>query len=204
VTSYAAVVLAGGRARRLGGVAKPALDVGGRPLLARVVAAVAGAEPLVVVGPPVAGLDREPVWTREEPAGAGPVAGLRAALPYLPASGPVAVLAADLPFLDTPTVALLLAAVRAGTDAAVLVDDAGRDQFLAAAWSAPALRQALSTVESDRMSAVYAAAPGLERLAVAGYGPGTEPWRDVDDPRGLDRARACWDHSGHEDPISRG
>src|SRR3954468_9055653 len=49
---YAAVVLAGGRAARMGGQAKPQLDVGGRPMLATVLAAVADARPRVVVGPP--------------------------------------------------------------------------------------------------------------------------------------------------------
>jgi molybdopterin-guanine dinucleotide biosynthesis protein A len=38
---YAAVVLAGGRAARMGGQAKPQLDVGGRSMLAAVLAAVA-------------------------------------------------------------------------------------------------------------------------------------------------------------------
>ncbi|PWU56748.1 hypothetical protein DLE60_25700, partial [Micromonospora globispora] len=45
VTAYAAVVLTGGAARRMGGVDKPARPVGGRPMLHRVLAAVAAAEP---------------------------------------------------------------------------------------------------------------------------------------------------------------
>jgi molybdopterin-guanine dinucleotide biosynthesis protein A len=206
VTGFAAVVLAGGRARRLGGVAKPALDVGGRPMLARVLAAVAGADRVIVVGPPVAGLDGpEPVWAREDPPGAGPVAALRAAVPLLPPdTGVVVVLAADLPFLDAATVGRLQAAVAGGAEAAVLVDDTGRDQFLAAAWARDALRRALSTVEDDRVSSVYAAASRVDRLAAAGYRPGAEPWRDVDDPAGLDRARASWEHSPEDDPTYRG
>src|SRR4051794_17332844 len=73
---YAAVVLAGGRAARLGGQAKPQLAVGGRPMLATVLAAVADAEPRVVVGPP------QPVpggvlVVREEPPRGGPGAALR-------------------------------------------------------------------------------------------------------------------------------
>jgi molybdopterin-guanine dinucleotide biosynthesis protein A len=205
VTGFAVVVLAGGRARRLGGVAKPALDVGGRPLLARVLAAVPDAEPAIVAGPRLAGLDREPVWTREDPPGAGPVAGLRAAVPLLPAgTRAVAVLAADLPFLDRATVGRLRAAVAGGADAAILVDDTGRDQYLAAVWAAPALRTALSTVEGDRVSAVYAAVARVDRLDSPGYRPGAEPWRDIDDPAGLDHARASWEHSAQDDPIPRG
>ncbi|WRL63058.1 NTP transferase domain-containing protein [Blastococcus brunescens] len=46
-----AVVLAGGRAARLGGQAKPQLIVGGRPILASVLVAVADAERRIVVGP---------------------------------------------------------------------------------------------------------------------------------------------------------
>ena len=49
-----AVVLAGGKAARLGGQAKPQLLVGGRPMLATVLAAVADADRRVVVGPPQA------------------------------------------------------------------------------------------------------------------------------------------------------
>jgi molybdopterin-guanine dinucleotide biosynthesis protein A len=199
VTRYAAVVLAGGGARRLGGVPKPTLEVGGRPLLARVLDAVADASPAVVVGPRVEGLPREPLWAREDPPGSGPVAGLRAAAGLLDAPV-VAVLAADLPFLDAPAVGLLRDAVAAGADAAVLVDDTGRDQYLAAVWSVPALRRALSAVHGDRMSAVYRAAARVERVEVAGYPPGAEPWRDVDDPAGLDRARASWEHSPRDDP----
>ena len=50
----AAVVLAGGRAARLGGADKPALVVGGQPLLATAIAAAAsaGASQIVIVGPP--------------------------------------------------------------------------------------------------------------------------------------------------------
>jgi molybdopterin-guanine dinucleotide biosynthesis protein A len=225
VTGYTAVVLAGGRARRLGGIAKPAVDVGGRPMLARVLAAVADAGHVIVVGPPLAGLaGPQPVWTREDPPGAGPVAALRAAVALLPpGAGTVVVLAADLPFLDAATVARLRAAVtepgatgpdaagpgEAGTGAtvpgaAVLVDDGGRDQYLAAAWTATALRQALSTVEDDRMSSVYAAVPRVDRVAATGYRAGVEPWRDVDDPVGLDRARASWEHSRQDDPTPQG
>ncbi|MFD9249059.1 NTP transferase domain-containing protein, partial [Streptomyces bottropensis] len=43
--AFDAVVLAGGAARRLGGADKPALRVGGRALLDRVLTACAGAAP---------------------------------------------------------------------------------------------------------------------------------------------------------------
>jgi molybdenum cofactor guanylyltransferase len=208
VTGYAALVLAGGRARRLGGVAKPALEVGGRALLDRVLGAVTDAAPVVVVGPrggPGLGDLPAVVWTREDPPASGPVPALRAGLAAVPPGVPqVAVLAADLPFLDAAAVARLRAAVASGADVAVLVDDRGRDQYLAAVWAVPALRLALSTVEGDRVSGVYAAASRVQRLAVPGYPAGAEPWRDVDDPDGLDRARAYWEHSRQDEPTPRG
>src|SRR4051794_27690959 len=70
---FDAIVGAGGRGTRLGGVDKASLDVAGRSLLERVLDAVAAARTVVVVG------DERPTgrpvrWTREQPAYGGPVA----------------------------------------------------------------------------------------------------------------------------------
>src|SRR5262245_13984488 len=106
----AALVLAGGRARRLDGADKPGLVISDRSLLATVAAAAvdAGASRLVIVGPNRPDLDLELAagpgqapaveFTMEHPSGAGPVPALRAGLsrvvePWL------LLLAADLPFL---------------------------------------------------------------------------------------------------------
>ena len=86
--------MAGGSARRLGGIDKCALPVGGAPVLARVVAActgAAGVEPadVVVVGPPRPSVTL-PVGVRtvrEDPPGGGPVAGLAAGLRLLDGRG---------------------------------------------------------------------------------------------------------------------
>jgi molybdenum cofactor guanylyltransferase len=110
VAVWAAVVLAGGRARRLGGVDKPALTVGGRRLLDVVLHACDGAAPVVVVGPrrPV---DHDVLWRRERPPHGGPVAALAAGLDAVPDGVRLtALLAADLPGLRAATVARLLAA----------------------------------------------------------------------------------------------
>src|SRR6185369_15934291 len=113
---FAAVVLAGGAARRLGGTSKPSRTVGGIRLLDRVLAALAGADPLIVVGPPDLPLPSGVRRTIESPPGGGPVAALAAGLALLAVPTPVhdrvAVLAADLPFLTTATVTSL----RAGAD----------------------------------------------------------------------------------------
>src|SRR4029079_9730524 len=87
---FDAVVLAGGRGRRLGGPSKPEVVVGGRALLDHALAAVAAADRVVVVGP--SGLARPGIpRVLEDPPDGGPVAGLAAGLAYLAPDGLVAV-----------------------------------------------------------------------------------------------------------------
>jgi molybdopterin-guanine dinucleotide biosynthesis protein A len=183
---YTAVVLAGGRAVRLGGQPKPQLDVGGRSMLAAVLAAVAGARARVVVGPP------QPVpagvlVVREQPPGGGPVPALRAGLAHVP-TDVVAVLAADLPFLTTEVVTALRE--RLTGDGVLVVDDTGRDQLLLGVWRTEALRGAVSDATGPTsMRAV------LAPLAVRRYRPPAPPgepapWTDCDTPAELARARA--------------
>ncbi|SHL61062.1 Molybdopterin-guanine dinucleotide biosynthesis protein A [Actinacidiphila paucisporea] len=156
-TSYDAVVLAGGAASRLGGADKPALAVGGRMLLDRVLAACAVADRTVVVGP------RRPTalpvrWTREQPAGGGPLPALAAGLAALTGAdrpAAVVVLAADLPFLAARTVTALveeLAGPGSGAGAyegVVLTDPGGRDQPLAAAYLAEPLRREIALLGAE-------------------------------------------------------
>lgn len=107
---YAAVVLAGGAARRLGGVRKPALAVAGRSMLDRVLSAVSDAAVRVVVGPADLPVPAGVRVTLETPPGGGPVAGTAAGLALVPADVPlVALLAADLPLLRPEAVNLLRA-----------------------------------------------------------------------------------------------
>ncbi|MFF2351916.1 molybdenum cofactor guanylyltransferase [Kitasatospora sp. NPDC058115] len=146
MTPYDVIVPAGGAARRLGGADKPALTVGAATLLDRVLAACTDARTTVVVGP-VRPTTRPGIrWTREHPPGGGPVAAVAAGLAEVTADL-VLLFAADLPFLDRRTVERLVTALDAAgpdTAAAVLVDAAGRDQPLAAAYRTAALRAALA------------------------------------------------------------
>ncbi|MEU4472529.1 NTP transferase domain-containing protein [Micromonospora sp. NPDC023888] len=106
--TYAAVVLAGGSARRMGGVDKPALPVGGRSMRDRVLAAVSDATPRVLVGPAEEVPEGVRV-TREDPPGGGPVAATAAGLALLdPDTALVALLAADLPLLTRAAIGDLL------------------------------------------------------------------------------------------------
>ncbi len=83
VAGYAAVILAGGAGRRLGGAGKPMLAVRGRPMLERVLDAVADADVTIVVGPPTLPLPGGVVRVSEEPPGGGPVAATAAGLAAL-------------------------------------------------------------------------------------------------------------------------
>ncbi|MEV4767909.1 molybdenum cofactor guanylyltransferase [Micromonospora humida] len=169
MTAYAAVVLAGGAARRMGGRDKPAVPVHGRPMRDLVLAAVADAVPRVLVGPDGA-LPADVLVTREEPAGGGPVAATYAGLALLgPGPAVVALLAADLPLLTRPAVGALLdtLAAEAGpaaADGVCLVDDRGRRQPLCGVWRVPTLRAALDRVAARRSGP----APGADGAASAG------------------------------------
>ncbi|MBP2068310.1 NTP transferase domain-containing protein [Streptomyces iranensis] len=144
--AYDAVILAGGAARRLGGVDKPALRVGGRALLDRVLDACRGAGRTVVVGPrrPTA---RPVRWAREEPPGGGPVAAVDAGIRQTTAPV-VLVLSADLPFLTDETVETLLTGLQ-GTEGAVLIDPDGREQPLVAAYRAEPLRRGIALLATE-------------------------------------------------------
>ena len=149
-----AVVLAGGTAVRMDGIDKASLEIEGVTLLERALAATMSAAEVVVVGSPSAA-SRSVVWTREEPAGGGPAAGLLAGLDlFLAAPDLVVVLAVDMPRVNAGTVARLTWAVEASAsasvDGAVLVDEDGRRQTLAAVYRWAALQSARP---KDRSSA---------------------------------------------------
>ncbi|WP_172385136.1 DUF6457 domain-containing protein [Streptomyces sp. MNP-20] len=141
--AFDAVVLAGGRAARLGGADKPGVRVGGRALLDRVLTACSGATTTVVVAAPRP-TGRPVVWAREEPAGGGPLAALDAGLRHT-AAELVVVLSADLPFLRAETVRGLVAAV-GRADGALLTDPDGRDQPLVAVYRGAVLRRELARI----------------------------------------------------------
>ncbi len=104
----AAVVLVGGRARRMGGAAKHLLPLGGSTPWRRALSALAdhGIAPVVAVGPAPDETAPEDgakgagavTWVREEPPFGGPVAALAAALalPALARAEEILLLAGDL------------------------------------------------------------------------------------------------------------
>jgi molybdopterin-guanine dinucleotide biosynthesis protein A len=183
------VVLAGGAARRLSGRDKPGLVVGGQTIIESVVAAGAGAGRITVVGPRRDGLDGV-VFVREDPPGAGPVAALRCGLAEVSAPW-VAVLAADLPFLRAEHITALINAGLADATApgALLVDDDGREQWLAGCWRTAVLRAALDGYPGESLRGLMRPLnPVLldPALAVASGEP--PPWLDCDTPEDVKHA----------------
>jgi molybdopterin-guanine dinucleotide biosynthesis protein A len=183
--TYTAVVLAGGRAARLGGQAKPQLTVGGRSMLATVLSAVADAAGRIVVGP-VQPVPPDVVLVREQPPGGGPVAALRAGLAEVD-TDVVAVLAGDLPFLTAGLIAELRGRLR--TDGVLVVDESGRDQLLLGIWRTAPLRAAIGAVGRPTSMRRVLAPLSVDRCrpdVPAGMPP---PWLDCDTPADLAHAR---------------
>lgn len=179
-----AILLAGGRASRVGGAAKPLFEVDGRTLLRAGVDAArsVGAQRIVVVGPRLdddAGL----TWVREDPPFGGPVAAVLAALPVVDAEE-VLVLACDLP-TAVPAVAALPDVLGAGIDGACLDD--GRRQWLIGRYRTGALRTAASGLADRGRDAAMRALLGGLRIEPVAVDPALT--RDIDTWDDLHHAR---------------
>lgn len=169
--STAAIILAGGRASRMGGTDKPLLHVNGRSLLAAAVDAArdVGARPVTVAGPmldPALEVD----WVREDPPFAGPAAAIVAALAEWAASGIAPgwtyLLAADLPAVTDAVVRLDAARglLPRDADGVCLGDAASRPQWLIGLYRTRALEDAASALpDAGRDQPVRAL---VEELAV--------------------------------------
>jgi len=190
VTTVDAIVLAGGRATRMGGVDKPGIVVGGRSMLEAAIEAVAGCVRTVVVGPHRADLGPGIRQVQEVPAGSGPVAAIATGLRALgecdfPADL-VVVLAADMPFLTAAAVEQLIShATATGSEAVFATDESGRPQYLVGVWRRTALLAGLDRLEAlvnQPMKALIPARTATMPLEGAG---------DCDTPEDIARAQAA-------------
>lgn len=151
--SWNAIVLAGGRASRLGGIDKTALEYEGMTLLDHALGAVAGAASIVVVGPDRL-RDRLPdraLLVAEEPRFGGPAAATVAGLRALgnASESRVALVAADLPNV-TGALRELFAVGRLAdrVDGVVAADGSGIAQPLLAVYRGSALESAANAAEA--------------------------------------------------------
>ncbi len=194
----AGVLLAGGRARRMGGGDKCLRRLGSETLLARVIARArdqvgplilnAGGDParfaaygLPVVADVVAGF-------------AGPLAGVLTGLEWAAANAPacpwVASFPTDAPFVPEDLVARLLAALEEDGAELACAASGGRDHPVVGLWPvrlAPELRHALE-VEGVRKIDLWTAGFRLAR-ALYDADP-VDPFFNVNSPQDLARAEA--------------
>jgi molybdenum cofactor guanylyltransferase len=151
------LILAGGLARRLGGVDKGLIEVAGEPILARLLRRLApqcAGVALNANGDPARFSSFSvPVVADDVPGFAGPLAGVLAGLDHVAAAAPhisfMVSVPADTPFIPLDLVARLRGAVTEGATIAV-AGSGGRDHHAVALWPVAAreeLRRAL--VEED-------------------------------------------------------
>jgi molybdenum cofactor guanylyltransferase len=191
----AAVILAGGRASRLGGGDKGLLPLAGRPMLAQVIERLrpqVGRLAINANGDPgrfaAFGL---PVIADGVPGQAGPMAGLLAGLDWAAGLGAEALVtvAADTPFFPADLVVRLRAAGRPGQPvvAATPAADGPERHPTFGLWPvalAGPLRAALAG--GERRIGAWAEAEGA---ALALFSPAGEPFFNVNTPGDLARAR---------------
>jgi len=194
-----AVLLAGGRASRMGGVDKTAIVTDGLALSDHAVAAAARARTVVLVGLRDGRTAPDGVVaTREDPPFGGPVAGIVAGLTAVAEPAPwTLVLACDLVQPERAVDALLGAAEdRADADGSdtdgldvdgfVAVDEDGRRQPLLALYRSTALRDAVAALGDPDGAAVRRLTAAL-RLVEVPLSAGL--CADVDEP--ADAARVA-------------
>ncbi|HTN54535.1 MAG TPA: NTP transferase domain-containing protein [Microbacterium sp.] len=188
-TRFGAILLAGGRASRMGGIDKPGLLVDGVSMRDRAIAAVrsAEAEPVIVVGPASASAAPTATgvrWVREDPPFSGPAAAVVAGLAAMAADAAewTFLLACDLPRPDAAVAALLDGIV--GRDGACLTDAAGRMQWLTGVYRTAALGAAASALpDAGRDQPVRALLSGLAITTLTDPDAGArdvDTWEDYD------------------------
>jgi len=189
VTPHGAILLAGGRATRMGGAAKPLLDVGGRTLLQRAIDATRGCAPVTIVGDPVAGVDGAQ-WVREDPPFGGPAAAIVAALDTWDDDPEwTFVLACDLPGVVAAAARLRrdLPLLPADTDGVCLGDAGSRPQWLTGLYRTAPLRRATASLPDRGDGASVRAL--LDDLAITVLAAPAAETDDVDTWEDLKRAR---------------
>lgn len=179
----AAIVLAGGRASRLGGADKPQLVVDGATLLDHAVGAVSWCDPIIVVGPP-GPVRTEVIWARESPAFGGPVAAIAAGLAHVD-HDEVCILAADIP-RAVDAIDLLRRHPSVDVDGVCLADATGAAQWLVGRYRTAALRDSLDALpDAGRDASIRSLVAGLrlDLVDAADLAADVDTWDDLERAR---------------------
>jgi molybdopterin-guanine dinucleotide biosynthesis protein A len=174
------IVLTGGSAARFQGADKASIEVAGVTLLEHGLSALAEIPDLVVVGDEVP-TSRPVTFVREDPPGGGPAAGLLAGLSGFPRRPRlVVVLAVDMPLVSAATVRRLM--LSSAEDGALLVDEAGRRQYLCGIYRTEAVLAAAPPPEEQHGLPVRRLVDGLrlaEVPALGGEAQDVDTWDDL-------------------------
>lgn len=173
--SRAAIIVVGGGARRLDGVAKPWLHVDGVTILDRILDAVdPHVSRCILVGEcPVDWARNGIEWTREEPAGSGPAVAVATGLQLLDDTiEEVLLVAGDAPFIAEPLALLMNAEIH---NDGVAIESEGQVQFLCARLRHHALARAVAAGGSS-MRSIYDL---LEVRTVPALLRDADTWEDV-------------------------
>jgi molybdopterin-guanine dinucleotide biosynthesis protein A len=191
----AAAIIAGGAGTRLGGAAKSALPVGGRPISVRQLEVLRAAFARVVVvandPAPWAGLDVE--VTPDLHRGAGPLAGIHAALVATAGLTGVVCVAGDMPFVALPLLELLRD--HAPEADAVVPRVGGHAEPLLARYG----RRCLPIIEAQLATGARAvhtvfdavATTWLDEAVLRGFDPGLRSFTNVNTTEDLRRAQGA-------------
>jgi molybdenum cofactor guanylyltransferase len=183
----AALILAGGGARRMGGGDKPLLELAGRPMIARVIAALDARHIAISANgdPQRFAAFNLPVLDDREFAGQGPLAGIMAGRDWAASVGAASLLSVPG---DTPFIPNGLATALAPPPAGAASN--GRMHHLVALWPISCrddLRRLLST-PGRRDIAHFARLIGMRRVDFAAAK--WDPFLNVNTPEDLATARA--------------
>jgi molybdopterin-guanine dinucleotide biosynthesis protein A len=163
---FTAAILAGGQARRLGGIDKGGLRVGSDTILASQLALLRPLTPhiLIVANDMTRFADAAVPVVPDTVAGAGALGGLHSALVHAPVD-PVLVIACDMPFLTAPFLTQLVDALG---DADAVVPRTLRGQHpLCAVYARRVAPRLLRRIESRRLRVLDA----IDELSVHEFGP---------------------------------
>jgi molybdopterin-guanine dinucleotide biosynthesis protein A len=193
-------VLAGGAARRYGGVPKGLLDVGGRRILDHVVAVVrgvTGAPPLLIANAPDAATWRPDLKTLPDVRpGFGSLGGIYTAVTA--SIDPVLCVAWDMPFVPEALLRALVEGAARGTYDAFLPESSGRRGLepLCAVYGpacAAAIARRLDAGDLKAISFHADVRVGILPLdQVQAFGDPDELFFNVNTPEDLGRAEALW------------
>jgi molybdopterin-guanine dinucleotide biosynthesis protein A len=188
----AAAIVAGGPARRLGGIAKPFINIGGRTVAERQLALLRSAFPrvLVVANDPAPWAELAVEVVGDRVLGGGPLSGIDAALTAAEGSDAVVCVAGDLPFL-TPAMLAALRDRAPDADAVAPRGLAGRIEPLCARYG----RALLPAIDARLRAGELAVHELLDGAAVA--------WLEGDELRALDPDGTCFLNLNTPDDILR-